>query len=382
MNKTKLYCIIDSLYPQYVKVWEDICNLESPTAYKAGVDAVGLYCIAIAKDHGWKVEVHEEQVSGNAVCITMNPEAKGSPIALSGHMDTVHPVGSFGSPAVHIEDNIMYGPGVTDCKGGIVASLLAMDALSQMGFDRRPVMLLLQSDEEDSSVNSDKRTIGWICEKAKSCIAFLNAERHVPGKTVLKRKGIMTYRMTVHGVGTHAMYCYEGASAIREMSHKVIELEKLQERDGITVNVGQISGGSVVNSVPETCSIDIDVRFNTQEEKSRADMFVRSIAQKTFLEGTRTELEIVKARVPMEESSRNFALLDAVNAILAKNGMQTLEARSSGGGSDAADVTVAGIPVLDDFGTEGDKFHTRGEYADIPSLARSAKRIAIVVSEL
>lgn len=62
--------------------------------------------------------------------------------------------------------------------------------------------------------------------------------------------------------------------------------------------------------------------------------------------------------------------------------MQTLEARSSGGGSDAADVTVAGIPVLDDFGTEGDKFHTRGEYADIPSLARSAKRIAIVVSEL
>lgn len=33
----------------------------------------------------------------------MNPNAKGKLITLSGHMDTVHPVGSFGSPATRIE---------------------------------------------------------------------------------------------------------------------------------------------------------------------------------------------------------------------------------------------------------------------------------------
>ncbi|MCQ2412100.1 MAG: M20/M25/M40 family metallo-hydrolase [Sphaerochaetaceae bacterium] len=382
MDISKLNFLIDSLYPHYVKVWEDLCNIESPTSYKAGVDAVGLYCIAIAKNHGWQVEVHKEPVSGNAVCITMNPEAKGSPIALSGHMDTVHPLGSFGSPAVRIEGNVMYGPGVTDCKGGIVACLLAMEALSKSGFDKRPVMLLLQSDEENSSYTSEKRTIGWICEKAKDCIAFFNAERHTEGWTVTRRKGIVTYRMTVHGVGTHAMYCYDGASAIREMSHKILELERLQDRDGITVNVGLVNGGSAVNSVPELCTAAIDVRFNTQEERCRADAYVREIAAKTFIEGTRTEVEAVKFRAAMEESERNHELLRKVNSILGQHGMQTLRTKSSGGGSDAADVSSYGIPVIDDFGTEGDKFHTRDEYADIPSLARAAKRIAVVVSEL
>ena len=47
-----------------------------------------------------KTEVFPRAVSGDAVYITMNENAKGTPMALSGHMDTVHAVGSFGSPAV------------------------------------------------------------------------------------------------------------------------------------------------------------------------------------------------------------------------------------------------------------------------------------------
>lgn len=32
---------IDNLTPEFIKFWEDVGNLESPTNYKAGVDAVG-----------------------------------------------------------------------------------------------------------------------------------------------------------------------------------------------------------------------------------------------------------------------------------------------------------------------------------------------------
>ena len=77
----------------------------------------------------------------------MNPDAKGKPVCLSGHMDTVHPVGSFGNPPVTFDDKNIYGPGVIDCKGGITASFMAMDALERCGFKRRPIKLILQGAE-------------------------------------------------------------------------------------------------------------------------------------------------------------------------------------------------------------------------------------------
>ena len=144
----KLFQKIDELNDRYVKVWQDICEIESPTSSKAGVDAVGEYFKALAREKGWKIDVFPEERAGDVVVITMNHGAKGTPVALSGHMDTVHPIGMFGYPAVKIEGDRICGPGVCDCKGGLVAAVLAMDALSACGFTDRPVVLYLQSDEE------------------------------------------------------------------------------------------------------------------------------------------------------------------------------------------------------------------------------------------
>ena len=92
----KLFEIIDSLYDKYVKVWQDVCKIDSPSAYKEGVDRVGNYFIQMAKDAGLDYEVLEVENAGNAICITLNPESEEKPFALSGHIDTVFPVGTFG----------------------------------------------------------------------------------------------------------------------------------------------------------------------------------------------------------------------------------------------------------------------------------------------
>ena len=42
MNWNLISDNIDRLYDKYLSVWEDICNIESPTADKRGVDAVGV----------------------------------------------------------------------------------------------------------------------------------------------------------------------------------------------------------------------------------------------------------------------------------------------------------------------------------------------------
>ena len=197
MNAEKLFHEIDLLAEEYLRVWEDVCNIESPSHHKAGVDAVGKYFSDMASTRGWTVETLPQTVSGDVVCITMNPTAEGEPVCISGHMDTVHPLGSFGTPAVRIDGDRICGPGVADCKGGVVAGFMAMDALHRLGFSSRPVRLLLQSDEEVSSMPSNKETINYISQKAQGATAFLNLENYKGKERKLRNAARDSSRMSV-----------------------------------------------------------------------------------------------------------------------------------------------------------------------------------------
>lgn len=308
----------------------------------------------------------------------MNPAAAGTPVTLSGHLDTVHPVGSFGYPPVRVDNGILYGPGVTDCKGGTVAALLAMTALDEIGFSDRPIQLILQTDEEESSVPSNKETIAYMCKKAENSAAFLNCESTRGNTAVLWRKGICRYELCITGKPVHASRCAEGISAVREAAYKIIELEKMKDPDGITCNCGLIEGGTAANTVPEKCTFTAEIRFNSNEEWEKAEELVNHIAQTAYVAGTLCKVSKLCSRPAMVKTERNFELLKRMNEIYAEVGLPTLTARQSLGGSDAAEVTCAGIPCVDSIGVAGDKIHTREEYAVIGSLAEAAKRIAAV----
>ncbi len=375
----ELFAKIDSLNEEFISFWIDVGNIESPTEFKVGVDAVGKYFCDYAKAQGFDTEVFEQSVAGNCVCITMNSDSKNEPITLSGHIDTVHPVGSFGSPAVKTEGDYLYGPGVTDCKGGTVAALMAMTALKAVGFTERPVRLLLQSDEENNSMSSSKETINYICNKAKNSIAFLNCESTRGNTAVLWRKGLSRYEFEITGKSIHASRCAEGgASAILEAAQKIIELEKWKEKDGVTCNCGVISGGTAANTVPEKCTFTAEIRFNTNAELEYAESIIKKIAEKQYIDGTSCELKKIVSRPAMEKCDRNFELLKKMNEIYKKCGLPELTARQSLGGSDAAEVTQSGIPCVDSIGVAGDKIHTPDEYALLSSLSQAAKRIAAV----
>ncbi len=383
MSCEKVFAMIDSLNDKYVRVWEDVCNIESPTLYKEGVDAVGKYFASLANECGFQVEVFEQPVAGDVVCITMNPDAKGKPVCLSGHTDTVHPVGSFGTPAVKIEGEKIYGPGVIDCKGGIVASFLAMEALHRCGFDKRPVRLLLQSDEEVGSRISDKATINYICERSKDAIAFLNLEGHREGEVCIMRKGIVAFNFAIKGIEAHASKCaVAGASAIVEAAHKILELEKLKDDQGLTCSCGLIEGGSAVNTVPGFCEFKVSVRFATMAQLEWVRNYVKELAANSYVDGCSCEVSQLSFRVAMEYNEKNMALVDAMNDIFEANGFSALQPVKRNGGSDAADVTAYGIPCVDSIGVVGGSIHNPGEWAELASLARMAKRIAAVTAEL
>lgn len=379
-----LLSAIDARADEFLRVWEEFCNIESQTCDKSGVDACGSYLCAIAERHGWKIDRLPQPVAGDALCITMNADAPGAPIAISGHMDTVHPKGLFGNPPVRIDRaaNKIYGPGVLDCKGGVVACLYAMCVLEELGFTARPVKFLLQSDEEVSSRDSNKATINWMCEMASDCVAFLNTEGYNAGKGVLIRKGISRYHFEVTGKAVHSSKCTQGVSAIREAAYKILELEKQKDAEGLTCSCGIISGGTAENTVPEKCFFTADFRFCDREQMEKADEIARAIAEKSFLPGASCTVRLASRRVAMEECGRNHALLDRMNEVYAAYGLPILAPAKSTGGSDAADATAHGIPTIDNLGTEGDGHHSIREFSYISSLADSAKRIAAVIWSL
>ncbi len=371
---------IDELRDEYISFWVDICNIESPTSLKSGVDAVGAYITEKAKARGWKIESAHMDISGDPVCITMNPDATGAPVSLSAHMDTVHPVGLFGNPPVHCEGGKIYGPGVTDCKGGIASSFLAMAALEDCGFRSRPLKLILQSDEEFSSRTSNKETVRFMAEHSRDCVAFFNCEGGAPGFACLLRKGISRYELTVTGKAAHSSQCAKGVNAVCEMAHKIIELEKMKDADGLTCSCDIISGGTAVNTVPEECAMQIDIRFADEEQMNAADDTVRKVAGTSYLPGTTCRVKLLSRRVSMPRSEKNFALLERMNRIYREIGMTELKPEFRGGGSDAADMTSYGIPTIDCLGVFGGEIHSVREYAQLDSLTESAKRMAVVIA--
>lgn len=375
MDITHIFSVIEKLNERYCDLWEQVCNMESPTDHKQGVDAVGKVFIEIAQQHQWTVEVSKQEKAGDAICITMNPQADEKPIVFSGHIDTVYPLGTFSAPAVHRDETRIYGPGVIDCKGGVVAAVMAMDALARCGFQKRPVKLIIQTDEETSSITSNKKTIEFLLEKAKDAAAFLNLEGVQYGTAVLSRKGILRYRFTVRGKSAHAAKCVEGANAICEAAHKIIQLEKQKNADGITCNCGMIQGGTVPNSVAEECVFLVDIRFTNQEQYQEAVDLCQRIAAESTVSGCVCDLEKVSERPAMPLTAKNEALFAKMNKTYEICGLPMLRPRHCLGGSDAAYTTQAGIPTVDSLGVDGGKIHSPQEFAYIESLVDCAKRL-------
>ena len=379
MEHNAVFAALEQLEAKYIKMWEDICLIESPTTYKEGVDAVGKFCMDYAAQMGWKAESRQEPVSGDPVCITMNPDSTEPAICLSAHMDTVHPVGSFGTPAVRMDDTYIYGPGVRDDKGGIVAGFLVMEALQKCGYTKRPIKLILQSDEENSSATSQKRTVDFMEEKAKGCRAFLNLESFEPNKVTVQRKGIMKYRFDIAGVAGHAGKCYDYTSAIREAAYKIVEIEQWKEKEGITCNVGTINGGTGVNVVPEKCSFQVDVRFIDEATRLQISQVLQDIADKSYVEGSACQLTLISMRPAMPKFAPNDELVVAMNEIYAKTGLPILTPTAVPGGSDCSDLVTRGITGVDSIGVEGTDSHSLKEKAELASLVRCGKRVAAIL---
>lgn len=379
----RLLIKIEELSPAYEQFWKEICEIETPSHDKAALNRLADKLQSHAEALGCSVYRESFERAGDCLRIDLAGDTNRKPIVLMAHMDTVHEVGAFGPTPVTIVGRTIYGPGVNDCKNGIVAAMLVLDALSQWNGTHPPVRVLFTSDEEVSARLSGAQGIRFFETHAAGAQAVLNCEYGIDGKACVGRKGIANICLEITGKAAHAGIAYfNGASAIREAAYKILALEALSQPDGNTVNCGVIDGGDKANIIADRCTILVDVRSLQEAGLEEAVAQVRAIAEETHVPGTRCTMTVRSCRPPMEPRQENYALLSRLSQMAVELGMEPLEGFISGGGSDAAYTTRMGIPTVCSIGPTGGEVHTLHEYANLDSLPQRSKLIAKAICEL
>jgi len=295
---------------------------------------------------------------------------------LVGHCDTVWPVGTLDRMPVEVVDNVLRGPGSFDMKGGLAQMVFALRALRELSLDP-PVtpVVLVNSDEEVGSFEST-RWIRMLARRSDRAM-ILEPGLGLDGRIKTARKGIGQFKITVRGVSAHTGLDPEkGASAINEMAHVVLALHGLTDLDtGVTVNVGQITGGSRPNVVaPESTAI-VDVRVPTMALGREVEEAIRGIEPIT--PGTTIEVDGAVDRPPLERTPRNRALWQAAQQVAGVLDL-SVEQAMAGGGSDG-NTTSLFTATLDGLGSVGDGAHAHHEFVFVDQMANRAAILAGLV---
>src|SRR5947207_8162924 len=186
------------------------------------------------------------------------------------------------------------------------------------------------------------------------------------------------YTLQVTGVAAHSGLDFEkGQSAILELARQILEISKLVNRDnGVTLNVGKISGGTRTNVVPATATATIDVRVASSADVAEIDRKLRSL--KPFKPRCSILLTGRINRPPLERTEAVAGLYFKARGVAQQLGWDLGEA-AVGGGSDGNFTAALGIPTLDGLGGVGEGAHAEHEPVVISELPRRAALLASLI---
>lgn len=307
-------------------------------------------------------------------------------VLLMGHMDTVFPMDHAFQKAFYKERDrkeILVGPGVCDMKGGICVMLEALKAFektqhaNKLGWE-----VIINPDEEIGSLASAL----FLNERAKAHHLALLFEPAMDEQGTLagQRKGSGKFSIVVHGQAAHAGRDFHlGRNAITALSEIVLCLESLnQKREGLTLNIGKISGGGSENVVPNLAMAKIDIRIVQPGDedwvKAEIEQCLNHVREKR-----QVQVECIGrfTRKPKHLNGKTLKLYELVQSLAQTQG-ENLNWKLSGGCSDGNNLSAAGLPNVDSLGVLGGKIHSDEEYLLVESLGKRADLCYRILSHL
>lgn len=358
----------------------EMIHYETFTKEKAMVDRLGAFVEDQFHRLGASSVTNYPQTQvGDFKLARWHENAPGKPIMFLIHVDTVWPIGTLQRLPVRYDDEgRIFGPGAVDMKGGITVVLTALRGLiEQNQMPERPIWVLMTSDEEVGSAYSET----LIKETAKDAGLVLVMEPGTKeGALKMWRKGIANYDMTIAGRASHAGNAPEqGINSIIEFAQQALRINELNDlKNGTSVSVTMVNGGSASNVIPAQTTARIDTR--TMTIRAMEDIEKALTTLEPFIPGAQVTVECEHSRPPMEFNAIMQGAFNQAKAIGEGIGL-TVRADGSGGGSDGNFTAALGIPTIDGMGPQGDGLHADHEQVVISSLPERAALVAAMLRD-
>jgi succinyl-diaminopimelate desuccinylase len=323
-----------------------------------------------------------EDLGGNRANIVSVLKGSGEKPALvfNGHLDVVPPGDLPWSyaPFSGVQVNgRLYGRGSSDMKSGLMAMVLAADALRRADAPLKGDLILSGVADEESTALGAK---AWVQTGGLQGVGAIVIGEPTNLDVYIAEKGACWLEITTFGKTAHGAMPELGVNAVMHMAAALHAVTRLSLPfpphpllDKPTMSVGTIVGGNKTNVVPDRCAATIDMR--TLPGMRHEDV-VREIRQ--TLDGLREaipnfayELRVIADRAPIA-SDPHAPIVETLLSILAAHGQRVTPKATPGYATDASVFQPAsGAPFLI-FGPGNPQvIHQPDEYVDIDTYLKS-----------
>jgi succinyl-diaminopimelate desuccinylase len=224
-----------------------------------------LHLARLLEEGGFAVAMHEF-APGRTSLVARTGGGGRPPICFAGHIDTV-PLGAlpwsrdpFGA---EIDGGRLYGRGSSDMKSGVAAFTCAALEAARLSPSADVLVVILAGEETGCEGSAHlARTAGALGAAGALVVAEPTGNQPLVG-----HKGALWLEARTRGVTAHGSMPERGVNAVAKAARAVLRLGEYRFDvppdpllGGPTLNVGTISGGLNVNSVPDAARIGIDIR--------------------------------------------------------------------------------------------------------------------------
>jgi acetylornithine deacetylase/succinyl-diaminopimelate desuccinylase-like protein len=330
-------------------------------------------------------------VFGRLPAASLPPESTGPVVVLSAHLDTVFPAGTPLHPVV--DGDRLQSPGACDNGAGVAGLLAIAHALIQAKAElAAPLILLGNVGEEGEGNLRGMRHLYQQTAIAGRIAAHIVLDGAGAESAVTQALGSLRYRVTITGPGGHSFTDAGTPNPIAALASALAVLVEtpLPEEPRTTLNLGTISGGTSVNSIPESAQATIDFRSTSPEQLVRLEVALhRAVEDAVDHCNAQTKsqsrhergllafaIDLIGDR-PAAQLPDGSPLLEALLAVDRHLGLKT-EQRL---GSTDANIPISlGIPALSmGAGGEGGGAHTLAEWYSARDREAGLKRVLLLV---
>jgi tripeptide aminopeptidase len=212
-------------------------------------------------------------------------------VILSAHLDTVFPAGT--DVQVQHEASRWTAPGISDNGTGLAALLAIARALHAAQIKPQLTILFVANvgEEGEGNLRGMRAMIDAYGPRLKAVIALDGSSiDHVTTKALASRR----VEVVITGPGGHSWSDFGLPNPINALVRASVRFinTKVPASPRTTFNLGQISGGTSVNSIPHEASLKVDIRSESDDELARLESALREC----IAAGVRDEMESSRDR--------------------------------------------------------------------------------------